>query len=271
MLAPNLKDGAGGLRDIQAPGWVGWALGPEPGGPGATPGAGGWSTGVATLVALGYLRDEDRTRLRERARPAARRPGRPAPRDRRTVGPAHAPGSGRGRAARRRRPTPTRWSASWERRLARSSGSRPTSGRACRAPARARRSLARCSLTRRGHRGPRRSGRARARCNVDAWRVLELAARAAELDCPSIVTRSFGSAISTSWSGRRGARRVHRRCSPSGRGAIPVFEALDHVGVLVRLLPEWEHVRARPQRNAYHRFTVDRHSLEAVAECVGDP
>ena len=54
----------------------------------------------------------------------------------------------------------------------------------------------------------------------------------------------------------------------AGRGAIPVFEALDHLGVLVRLLPEWEHVRARPQRNAYHRFTVDRHSLEAVAECA---
>ena len=65
MLAPNLKDGGGGLRDVQAPGWVGWALGPDPGGPGATPGAGGWSTGVATLVALGYLRDEDRTRLRD--------------------------------------------------------------------------------------------------------------------------------------------------------------------------------------------------------------
>ncbi len=54
----------------------------------------------------------------------------------------------------------------------------------------------------------------------------------------------------------------------AGRNAIGVFETLDHVGVLVRLFPEWEHVRARPQRNAYHRFTVDRHSLEAVAECA---
>ena len=52
-----------------------------------------------------------------------------------------------------------------------------------------------------------------------------------------------------------------------GRAAIPVVESLDQVGALAALLPEWVHVRARPQRNAYHRFTVDRHLLEAVAEC----
>ena len=53
----------------------------------------------------------------------------------------------------------------------------------------------------------------------------------------------------------------------AGRPLVAVFEALDHVGALVRLLPEWAHVRARPQRNAYHRFTVDRHLLEAVVDC----
>jgi [protein-PII] uridylyltransferase len=53
-----------------------------------------------------------------------------------------------------------------------------------------------------------------------------------------------------------------------GERAIPVWEALDHAGLLVSLLPEWLPIRARPQRNAYHRFTVDRHSWEAVAEAA---
>src|SRR5262249_38719407 len=54
----------------------------------------------------------------------------------------------------------------------------------------------------------------------------------------------------------------------AGRRAVPVFEALDQANVLSRLVPEWGHVRFLPQRNAYHRFTVDRHLLEAVAECA---
>ncbi len=53
-----------------------------------------------------------------------------------------------------------------------------------------------------------------------------------------------------------------------GVRAIDVFEALDHENLVVRILPEWEHVRFRPQRNAYHRFTVDRHLLETVAEAA---
>ncbi|MFP5255537.1 MAG: [protein-PII] uridylyltransferase [Acidimicrobiia bacterium] len=51
----------------------------------------------------------------------------------------------------------------------------------------------------------------------------------------------------------------------TGPAAIPVVEALDQVGLWSVVVPEWEHVRSKPQRNAYHRFTVDRHLLEAAA------
>jgi [protein-PII] uridylyltransferase len=50
----------------------------------------------------------------------------------------------------------------------------------------------------------------------------------------------------------------------AGRPAISVIEALDHHRLMERILPEWTSVRAKPQRNAYHRFTVDRHLVEAA-------
>ncbi|MBV9869404.1 MAG: [protein-PII] uridylyltransferase [Frankiaceae bacterium] len=54
----------------------------------------------------------------------------------------------------------------------------------------------------------------------------------------------------------------------SGRSAIPVVESLDQFGLMVRLLPEWEHVRCKAQHNAVHRFTVDRHLVESAAEAA---
>ncbi len=50
-----------------------------------------------------------------------------------------------------------------------------------------------------------------------------------------------------------------------GHPAIDKIESLDQHGLLVRLIPEWAAVRNKPQRNAYHTFTVDRHLLEAAA------
>ncbi len=50
-----------------------------------------------------------------------------------------------------------------------------------------------------------------------------------------------------------------------GHRAVPVLESLDQRDLIARLLPEWAPVRSKPQRNAYHRFTVDRHLWEAAA------
>jgi [protein-PII] uridylyltransferase len=52
----------------------------------------------------------------------------------------------------------------------------------------------------------------------------------------------------------------------TGPKAIGVMEALDQVGIWERYLPEWSLVRAKPQRNAYHLYTVDRHLWEAAAQ-----
>jgi [protein-PII] uridylyltransferase len=54
-----------------------------------------------------------------------------------------------------------------------------------------------------------------------------------------------------------------------GESAIPVFESLDQRNLLVRVLPEWAPVRSKPQRNAFHRYTVDRHLWQTVANAAG--
>lgn len=54
----------------------------------------------------------------------------------------------------------------------------------------------------------------------------------------------------------------------SGRQMIPVIEALDRTGLWGRIFPEWGAVRDLPPRDAIHTWTVDRHLVETVAYAV---
>jgi [protein-PII] uridylyltransferase len=62
------------------------------------------------------------------------------------------------------------------------------------------------------------------------------------------------------------ARHQFTRLLGSGVGLLDVWEALDQAGVFEHWFPEWDRVRMLPPQNAVHRFTVDRHSLEACVQ-----
>ncbi|MEO3977297.1 [protein-PII] uridylyltransferase [Streptomyces sp. CAU 1734] len=54
----------------------------------------------------------------------------------------------------------------------------------------------------------------------------------------------------------------------AGEPVIAVWEALEAEGLISRLLPDWERVRCRPQRNPVHTWTVDRHLIETAVRAA---
>jgi [protein-PII] uridylyltransferase len=100
---------------------------------------------------------------------------------------------------------------------------------------------------------------------------LRVAAVSAEMDRP--ISRSTLDRLSSRALGPDGVwappvLQALLRLLGAGRPAIYAIEALDQQGVWLRYLPEWEPVRNRPQRNAYHRYTIDRHLLETAANAA---
>ncbi len=99
--------------------------------------------------------------------------------------------------------------------------------------------------------------------------LLEIAVAAAKNEIPiSVATLDRLTKETTppadTWSGKQKTLFI-QLCS-QGDNFVKVAESLDQHRLFEVLLPEWTYVRNLPQRNAYHKFTVDRHLLETVAQ-----
>jgi [protein-PII] uridylyltransferase len=105
----------------------------------------------------------------------------------------------------------------------------------------------------------------------DPMLVLRVAAAAAQAGLPiggSTLRRLAAQSAPMPEPWPEAARNALVATLGAGRGAIAVIEALDQAGLMVGLMPEWANVRCKPQHNAVHQFTVDRHLVEAAAEAA---
>jgi [protein-PII] uridylyltransferase len=66
-----------------------------------------------------------------------------------------------------------------------------------------------------------------------------------------------------------GVREAFLQLLAAGPDGVRALDALDRIGLLARYLPAWAAVRCRPQRDPYHRFSVDAHLLAALEGLAG--
>ncbi|GAB3971985.1 hypothetical protein GCM10027615_31950 [Plantactinospora veratri] len=55
----------------------------------------------------------------------------------------------------------------------------------------------------------------------------------------------------------------------AGPGLVGTWETCDRYGLVDGWLPEWPRMRSLPQHNPVHRYTLDRHLVQAAAEATG--
>ncbi len=108
-----------------------------------------------------------------------------------------------------------------------------------------------------------------ARPERDPVLVLRAAAAAAQAGLPlathairRCATATAGHPLPVPWPAE--AREQLITLLGAGPYTVPVWEALEAEGIITRLLPDWERVRCRPQRNPVHTWTVDRHLVETA-------
>jgi [protein-PII] uridylyltransferase len=61
------------------------------------------------------------------------------------------------------------------------------------------------------------------------------------------------------------ARTAFTQLLGAGPALVTTWEACDRFGLITAWLPEWARIRSAPQHNPVHRYTLDRHLIEAVA------
>lgn len=96
-------------------------------------------------------------------------------------------------------------------------------------------------------------------------RAFAVSARAGEVLSPASLDAVDAATVPVEVEWTEDVREAFLELLRTGPAAAPAFEVLDRLGLLARYLPAWTRVRCRPQRDPYHRSSVDVHLLETFA------